>query len=66
MNLPDKVYVKRGEVRSFLGISQSAMTKLVRSGVLTPKYFPGMKYAFFERSEVMQIKAQSRERIGKI
>ncbi len=56
--LPDKLYLKRGEVREYLDLSEGAMTKLVRAKALTPLVFPGMTRAVFERSQVQQVKAR--------
>lgn len=58
--LPEKLWLRRGEVREYLKISEQAMTKLIASGVLSPKFFPGMKKAFFVRSEVAKIGPEAR------
>lgn len=54
--LPEKLWLRRGEVRTYLNISEQAMTKLIASGVLSPQFFPGMKKAFFVREDVKKIK----------
>lgn len=58
--LPDKMFLRRGEAREFLGLSRSAFTKLIRAGVLQPEYFPGMTYAYFNRSAVLAVKSEGR------
>ena len=59
--LPEKLWLRRGEVRDYLQISEQAMTKLIEGKVLVPKFFPGMKRAFFERDAVAKVKPESRE-----
>lgn len=56
--LPEQLWLRRGEVRKYLGISEQAMTKLVASDVLVPIYFPGMSRAFFERAAVLKVKPE--------
>lgn len=59
--LPQKSYLRRGEIRDYFGLIDRAMTKLVAAGVLTPCYLQGKGRAFFRRSEVVQA-----EKDGKI
>ncbi len=58
--LPNKLYVKRGDVRAYLDLSESAMTKLIENRVLKPRYFPGMTQAVFERAEVLKVKPEEK------
>lgn len=53
--LPEKLWLRRGEVRGYLKISEQSMTKLINNGVLVPKTFPGMTRAFFERAAVLKV-----------
>lgn len=50
--LPAKRYLRRGEVRDYLGIDGRAMRKLVDAKVLTPRYLQGRGRAFFLSEEV--------------
>lgn len=54
--LPEKFYLRRGDVRHYLGLSEQAMTKVLRAGALTPVHLPGMKWAFYERGQVERLK----------
>jgi hypothetical protein len=58
--LPEKLWLRRGEVREYLGISEQAMTKLIESGTLKEKFFPGMVRAYFERSQVLAVKPEEK------
>jgi hypothetical protein len=51
--LPQKRYVRRGEIIAYFGIDKREMTKLVRAGVFTPLYIAGEGRAFFSRAEVI-------------
>jgi hypothetical protein len=51
--LPEKRYLRRGEVIAYFGIHEDDMTKLVRAGVLTPVYLQGRGRAFFAREAVL-------------
>lgn len=42
-DLPNKVYLRRGVVRDWLGVSDRDFTDLVEAGVLTPLYLRGLK-----------------------
>jgi len=53
--LPDKVWVRRGEARAYLGLSESAFTKLVRAGGLKARRFPGMTRAYFSSADVRRL-----------
>jgi hypothetical protein len=53
--LPDKIWIRRGEVRGFLGISEETMTKLVASGALEAIRLAGMTRAFFLRDQVQAL-----------
>lgn len=57
--LPQKLWLRRGEVRDYLNVSEQAMTKLIASGVLVPKVFKGMKRAFFERDAVAKVRPEA-------
>lgn len=59
--LPEKRYLRRGEICSTLGIDSREFTKLVEAGVLTPLYFRGAGRAYFRRDEVV-----AAEQTGKI
>lgn len=62
MSLPDKQFLRRGEVRSFLGLTESAFTDLVSSRGLEAHYLVGLgpkkKRAFFMRDEVLALVKQ--------
>lgn len=60
MSTPDKVWWRRGEARAALGVSEEVFTKLVSTGVLTPKYFPGGTRAFFERTQVEGVQPKAK------
>lgn len=55
--LPYKRYIRRGHVIAYLGIDSREMTKLVESGVFTPRYLQGRGRAFFLREEVLAAEA---------
>ena len=59
-NLPDKRYVRRGHVRDYFGIDDREMTKLVATGVFTPRYLNGQGRAFFLRDEVLDAERSGR------
>lgn len=59
-DLPDKLWVRRGEARVYLGVSEQAFTKLIAAGALREKYFPGMTRAYFERAEVLKLKPEEK------
>jgi hypothetical protein len=52
--LPERDFVTRGEIQSWLGIGNSTFDKLVGSGVLKRIVLPGMRYAKFERRAVVK------------
>jgi hypothetical protein len=58
--LPNKRYVRRGEVIAYFGIDKREMTKLVRAGVFTPLYVQGEGRAFFARAEVLTAETSGR------
>lgn len=55
MGLPDKVWLRRGEVIAGLGITKEIFDKWVTARLVTPKYFTGQVRAFYEREEVARI-----------
>lgn len=55
MQLPDKVFLRRGEVMGFLGITKQVMQGLVESKALRPVKLHGSKWAYFRRVEVMAL-----------
>lgn len=63
--LPDKLWLRRGEVLTYLQISREALSKLIDSGVLVPKYFDGMTRAYFERSDVAKLKPEAKKEMAK-
>jgi hypothetical protein len=62
--LPDKLWVRRGEARAYLGISEQAFTKLLASGALQPVYFPGGARALFEQKAVRELMKTTKETKG--
>lgn len=58
--LPDKLWLRRNEVRLYLGISRQAMAKLITAGVLKQKFFPGQAHAYYERTEVLKIQPETK------
>ncbi len=58
--LPQKLWLRRAEVRDYLALSEQMMTKLIRNGVLVPKFFPGQKRAFFERQAVLKVNPEAK------
>jgi hypothetical protein len=60
--LPAKLWLRRGEVREYLQISEQAMTKLIASGVLVPMYFKGQVHAYFGRAAVLEVKPEPKEK----
>jgi hypothetical protein len=58
--LPDKLWVRRGEAREYLGISEQAFTKLLTTGALEPVYFPGGARALYERKQVLELKPKTK------
>jgi len=53
-DLPQKLYLRRGVVRNYLGITDEEFTELVRAEVLKPHYLQGKGRAFFKRAEVIE------------
>lgn len=60
MALPDKLWLRRGEIIDGIGINEEIFTKWVRAGLVTPKYFPGQARAFYERAEVVKVQPQAK------
>lgn len=56
--LPDKVLVRRGEARTFLGVSEQDFTKMVESGLLKPVYVVPGGRAYFMRKQVLKVAEQ--------
>lgn len=52
--LPNKRYLRRGEICGCFGIDDEEFTKLVRAKVLRPLYLNGKGRAFFRRDEVLE------------
>ena len=52
-DLPPRLYLRRGVVRSYLGITDEEFTDLVRADVLKPHYLQGRGRAFFKRAEIV-------------
>jgi hypothetical protein len=46
-------FARRGQVRAWLGISQQAMTKLVRAGVLNGRTIAEGGYLVYNRDELL-------------
>lgn len=61
-NLPDKIYLRRGEARDYLELSEESFTKLVRAGVLRPRYLPGMTRALYKRDEVAAVQPKEKQK----
>lgn len=64
MGLPDKLWLRRGEVIAGLGITEEMFGKLLAANVVRAKYFPGCKRAYFLRAEVLKIQPEDREGKG--
>lgn len=58
--LPQKRYLRRKAIRTYLGIDDREMTKLVSAGVFTPQYLQGKGRAYFSRSEVIAAEESGR------
>jgi hypothetical protein len=58
--LPQKLYLRRGVVRDYFGITDEEFTELVRAGVLTPHYLRGRGRAFYKRAEVLKAEADNK------
>lgn len=58
MSLPEKIYLRRGEVIAFLGISENDMTALIQQNTLTPVHLIKGGRAHFHRTEVMKLATQ--------
>ena len=56
--LPDKRFLRRGEVRAYLAVSEHVLTQMVAAGTLRPIYLTGKGRAFFGRDEVAQMGKQ--------
>jgi len=59
MELPAKLYFRRGEVRDIFGFSEEEMTKLIRAGTLQARVLPGSKRAHFARQDLLKLIPQS-------
>jgi hypothetical protein len=56
MQLPNTFLVRANEVRTFLGISNEALQKLIAAGVLTPRQLhPRQGWRYFARHEVLEV-----------
>lgn len=51
--LPNKRYIRRGDIRRCYGIDDEDFTKLVRAKVLKPYFLNGQGRAWFKRDEVI-------------
>lgn len=61
--LPQKRFLRRGEVRDFLGVTDHVMTQLLAARQLSPVYLAGAKgRAFFCREDVLKLAANKVER----
>lgn len=58
--LPQKLYLRRGVVRDYFGITDEEFTTLVRAGVFKPHYLQGRGRAFSKRAEVVQAEAANK------
>lgn len=58
--LPEKRYLRRGEIRSYFGITDRDFTALITAGVLVPVYFRGKGRAFFRRDLVLAAEANEK------
>jgi hypothetical protein len=50
--------VRRGEARSFLGVSEQEFTKMVESEILRPVYIVKGGRAYFMRKQVVEVAQQ--------
>jgi len=55
IELPQKFYFRRGEVRDIFGFSEEEMTKLIRAGTLQARVLPGSKRAHFARQDLLKL-----------
>lgn len=57
MSLPDQVFVRRGEAKDYLGVTDQVFTDLVKAKVLDP-FYPrgqGRGRALYYRSQVLAL-----------
>jgi len=56
MTLPEKVWLKRGEIiNAGLGITKRDLRKVIDEGALEGRAFPGCKYRKYRREDVMRV-----------
>jgi len=61
MTLPEKMLLRRGEVKKYLGISSPMVRKMIACGILHPVHLnkgpagQAAGYAYFKRAEVLKI-----------
>lgn len=61
MELPDKMFLRRGEVIAVLGITEEVMRGLVESSTLPAVHLAGSKWAYFRRADVLALVSVSNE-----
>jgi len=55
MGLPKTVFVRRADVCAVYGMSQQALYKAVKAGVIHRVKLPGNKYGKYLRKEVLRV-----------
>jgi hypothetical protein len=58
--MKEKAFWRRKQVKEHLGMSDASLTKLIASGALKERFFPGLRRAFFLRTEVEQLMPATR------
>ena len=64
--LPDKQFLRRGEVRAYLAVSEHVLTQMVAAGTLRPIYLAGKGRAFFGREQVKELGGVNKITGGKV
>lgn len=59
--LPQKLLLRRGEVKAALGISRYEMRQLIECGQLHPIKLHKNAYAYFRQEDVLQIIEESKK-----
>lgn len=59
------IWIRRSTVLRLTGLSKEAVGKLIAAGSLTPKYFPGMARAYFDRAQVEGLRPSERDSHGR-
>ena len=65
MGIPDELYLKRADIlHGGLGVTQYALDKAIRHGVLQRRVFPGMSYGRFSREDVVRLFGKPEKKRG--